>query len=109
AFDVLDPTADQVRRADEAGHEAGRRALVDLPRWADLGDRAGVHHRDAFGHAERLPLVVGHVHERDADLALDALEFRLHLLAQRAVERAERLLAEQRPRPGDPGPGARGR
>ena len=35
------------------------------------------------------------VHERDADLALDALELDLHLLAELEVERAERLVEQQ--------------
>ncbi len=107
AVHAVDPATDQVRRADEAGHETRRRALVDLPRRAELVDHAGVHHGDAVGHGQRLTLVVGHVHERDADLALDALEFHLHLLAQLQVERAERLVEQQRPRPVDQGPGQR--
>ena len=44
---------------------------------------------------ERLLLVVRHVDERDADLALDALQLDLHLLAELQVERAERLVEEQ--------------
>ena len=41
---------------------------------------------------------MGHVDERDADLALDALELELHRLAQLEVERAERLVEQQRAR-----------
>jgi hypothetical protein len=48
----------------------------------------------AVAHRERL-LVVGHIHERDADLALDRAELLLHLLAQLQVERAERLVQQQ--------------
>ena len=39
---------------------------------------------------------MGDVDERDADLALDALELELHHLAQLEVERAERFVEQQR-------------
>ncbi len=61
----------------------------------ELLDAAAVHDRDPVAHRERLLLVVGHVHERDADLALDALQLELEPLAQLEVERAERLVEEQ--------------
>ena len=89
---------EHVRDADEAGDELGRRALVDLGGRADLLDPAVVEDREAVAHRERLLLVVRHVDERDADLALDALELDLHLLAQLEVERAERLVEQQQPR-----------
>ncbi len=38
---------------------------------------------------------MGHVDERDADLMLDRLELDLHLVAELAVERAERFVEEQ--------------
>ncbi len=38
---------------------------------------------------------MGDVHEGDADLGLDALEFQLHLAAQLEVEGAQRLVEEQ--------------
>ena len=47
------------------------------------------------------------VHEGDADLLLDALELDLQLLAQAQVERAERLVEEQRPRAVDQRAGER--
>ena len=46
-----------------------RRALVQLLGRAELLDPAVVHDRDPVAHRERLLLVVGHVHERDPDLA----------------------------------------
>ena len=54
-----------------------------------------------------LLLVVRDVHERDADVLLDALELDLQLLAQAQVERAERLVEEQRARPVDERAGER--
>ena len=80
---------------EEAGHEPRRRPLVQRLGLAQLLVAPVVHHGDAIGHRHRLLLVVGHVDERDADLALDALELDLHLLAQLEVERAERLVEEQ--------------
>ena len=56
---------------------------------------AAVHHGDPVAHRQRLLLVVGHVHEGDADVHLDALELDLEALAQLEVEGAERLIEEQ--------------
>ena len=75
--------------------------LVDLLGRAALPDLAALHHRDAVGHRERLLLVVRDVEERDADLALDALQLHLHLLAQLQVERAERLVEQEHGGPVD--------
>ena len=77
------------------GHELARRALVDLDRRPELLDPPLVEDDEAVAHRERLLLVVGDEHERDPDLALDALELELHLLAQLQVERAERLVEQQ--------------
>ena len=95
---------DQVRDADEAGDELGRRPLVDLDRRADLLDLSGVHDREPVAHGERLLLVVGHVDEGDPDLLLDPLELGLHLLAQLQVERPERLVEQEHLRFVDDGP-----
>ena len=69
--------------------------------------RPVVEHRDAVAHRERLVLVVGDEHERDADLALDRLQLDLHLLAELEVESAERLVEQQHRRPVDQRPGER--
>ena len=53
------------------------------------------HHRDAIAHDERFLLVVGDVDERDADLALDAHQLELHLLAELEVEGAERFVEQE--------------
>ena len=62
---------------------------------ADLLDLALRHHREAVAHHERFFLVVRDVDERDADLALDAHQLELHLLAELEVERAERLVEQE--------------
>ena len=86
---------EHVRRADEAGHERRGRMVVDLARRADLLDATVVEHRDTSAHRQRLTLVVGDEHERDADVVLDRLQLDLHLLAELEVERAERLVEQQ--------------
>ena len=50
---------------------------------------------------------MGDEEEGDADVALDRLELHLHLLAQLEVERAERLVEQEHPRPVDEGAGER--
>ena len=50
---------------------------------------------------------MGHVDERDPDLALERLELELHLLAELEVEGAERFVEEQHRRLVDQGPGER--
>ena len=59
------------------------------------------------GHRHRLLLVVRDVHEGDPDLALDVAELELQLLAQAQVERAERLVEQQRARAVDERAGER--
>ncbi len=100
---------EQVGDPDEPGDELLGRVLVDVLGRPALGDPAAAHHGDPVRHRERLLLIVGHVDERDPDLALDLLELDLHLPAQLQVERAERLVeqehggpVDQRARQGDP-------
>ena len=50
---------------------------------------------------------MGDVHERDPDVLLDPLELDLQLLAQAQVERAERLVEQQRARAVDQRAGER--
>src|SRR5919106_1537001 len=86
---------DDVGGADEARDERARGALVDLLRRADLLDPAELEYGEAGAHAERLLLVVRDIDEGDADLALQRLKLRLHLLAQLEVKGAERLVEQQ--------------
>ncbi len=96
-----------VRCADEAGHEPGPRPLVDLAWAAELLHAPMVHDDEAVRHRERLTLVMGHVDERDPHLALDPLELELHGLSELEVQRPERLVEQQRPRPVHQGAGQR--
>ena len=92
---------EHIRGSDEIRHESVDRILVDLAGGADLLDAPVIENRQPVTHAQRLVLVVGDDDERDADLALDRLEFDLHLLAQLEVQRAEWLVEQQHPWPPD--------
>src|SRR5262249_47040134 len=63
--------------------------------------------RDAVGHGHRLGLVVRHVHHGDADLAVNALELDLHLLAQVLVQGPEGLVEQKHIRVEDEATGER--
>ena len=96
---------DEVRHPDEVGHEAVDGLLVELGRAALLLDPAQVHDDDRVAHRQGLLLVVGHVDERDPDLALECLSSSCISCAELAVERAQRLVEEQHRRMVDERPG----
>ena len=73
--------------------------IVDLAGGAGLHDVPARHDRDPGRHRQGLLLVVGHEHERRADLAMDPRQLGLHLLAELEVERSERLVEEEHGRP----------
>ena len=89
---------ENVGLADEIGDEGIGRGLVDLVRQADLLQPALVHDGDAVGHDQRLFLVMRDEQRGQPEAALQAAHLELHLLAQLAVERAERLVEQQQPR-----------
>ena len=93
--------APEVVAADESGDERRYRSFVHRLRIAELLDVTLEHDGDAVAHAHRLFLIVGDEDERDAELALQQLQLDLHLLAELAVERAERLVEQQHARPVD--------
>ena len=84
-----------------------RGTLVDGLGRVALLDPALVHDRDPVRHRQRLLLVVGHVDERDPDVALDPLQLQLQALAQLQVERTERLVEQQHLGQVDQRPGER--
>ena len=87
--------AQDVRRADEAGDELGRRRFVDLGRRADLGNPPALEDGEPVAHGERLLLVVSDEDEGDSDVLLDRLELDLHLMAELQVQGAERFVEQQ--------------
>jgi hypothetical protein len=91
----VDPPGKKVAVADEFADEAVGRPVVDVERRADLLDLAVAEYRDPVRHRHRLGLIVGDVDHGDPDLAMNALELNLHLLAQILVERAQRLVEQE--------------
>ena len=90
-----DATIEEVRLADEVRDEPVDRPLVDLARRSDLANVAVGHDRDPRRHGERLLLVVRHEHEGRADLAVDARELDLHVLAELEVQCPEWFVEQQ--------------
>ena len=98
ADDLVDRQLERVQRADEVGDERGRGCSYISRGLPICSTRPAVHDRDAVGHGQRFLLVVRDVDERRAELVLDPLQLQLHLLAQLHVQRAERLVEQQRSR-----------
>ena len=98
---------EHVGGSDEVGDEPVGRALVHVAGLADLLDASVVEDREPVAQRQRLVLIVGDDDERDADFALDLLEFDLHLLAQLEIQCAERLVEQQHPRASDQRAGQR--
>ena len=72
-----------------------RGTVVDLARRTHLLDDAVAHHHDAVGDRQRLLEVVGDVHARDVQPALELLQLHAHLPAELGVEIRQRLVEEQ--------------
>jgi hypothetical protein len=83
------------RRADEARHELGRRAVVELHGRPHLLDAAPVQDHDLVGHGHGLDLVVGDVDHRGAQLAMERLQLHAHLHAELGVEVRQRLVEQE--------------
>ena len=86
--------------AEEPRHEGVRGPRPHLGRRAHLGHPAGVHHHHPVGEPERLVVVVGHEHHRLPQVGEQGTQLPDELVAQRAVERAERLVEHQEARLG---------
>ncbi len=87
---VHDRTADELRDEQVGG------MAVHLGRRADLLQHPVVHDRDLVRHRHGLDLVVGHIHGGRFVLDVQALEFGAHLFAQLRIQRADRLIHQQR-------------
>ena len=86
------------RRAEEAGDEAGGRALEQVERRALLLDPAVAQQHDAVGQRHRLDLVMGDVDHGLAQLLVQALDLAAHLVAQLGIEVGQRLVEQEQPR-----------
>ena len=85
------------QRRDRAHQALGigmQRVLHHVAHRADLGDPAGIHHRDAVGGLGDHAHVVGHQHHRGAVVAAEALDQRDDLRLHRDVERGGRLVGD---------------
>ena len=96
---VFDRRFDDVGGADELGDEAAVRREIDLARRADLGDRALAHDDDAVAELHRLGLIVRDIDRGDAERAQQPIELAAQPIAQRGVERGQRLVEQQDARP----------
>ena len=90
---------DDIRGANEFGHEAISRREIDLARRADLGNRPLLHDDDTIAELHGLGLIVRHVDRGDAQRAQQAIQFAAQPVAQRGIERGQRLIEQQDARP----------
>ena len=65
----------------------------------DLRQPAGVHHADAVGERHRLLLIVRDDDEGQTELVLQVHQLEAGIFAELAVERRQRLVEQQHPRP----------
>jgi hypothetical protein len=100
---------DEVDLADEVGNESRPRFLVEILWFVDLKQLPVAHDTDTVTHRQRFLLVMGDIDERDADPALEFLQFDLHRLPQLEVERPQWFIeqehfgfVDERPRQSDP-------
>src|SRR5690606_2579225 len=88
------PSGEDIRLSQKVGGEMVCRLIIELRRGAELLDTSAVHQADAIRHGERFLLVMGDIEDGDAELAMNAPDFELHLFAQTLVERAQWLIHE---------------
>ncbi len=98
---------EDVRRANEAGHERRARAEIEFVRGIHLLDTAIIEPRHPIRHRQGFALVVGHENKGDAQLLLQFFQFKLHLLPQFQVQRPEGFIQQQNPGLIDQRPGYR--
>src|SRR5439155_4134323 len=70
------------RRADESGHEHVTWLAVQLLWLSDLLEDTVSHHRETIAQSHRLDLVVGDVHRRRMEAALNPQDLGPHLESQ---------------------------
>ena len=92
---VRDRRFDNVRRADEFGHEAILRLEINLARRADLRDPAFLHDHDPVAQFHGFRLIVGHIDRRDAQRPQQTVEFAAQPVSKCRVERRQRLVKQQ--------------
>ena len=98
---LFDSPADDRGVRQELRNERGRRPRHELLRRAELLDAPAVEHRHAVGEGKRLRTVVRDVHDRQPELPRERVQLEAEAVAERLVERGERLVEQQHPRPAD--------
>ncbi|MNT02284.1 hypothetical protein D3C72_1367750 [compost metagenome] len=91
--------AEQVVVADKARHKLAGGAGVDLLRRAALDDGSLVHQEDPIRQGERLLLIVGHEDGGEFKALLDLADLLAQAAADAGIQRRERLVQQQDPRP----------
>src|SRR5258708_27548158 len=92
---VLKRGFDDIRCANEFGHEAVPRLEITLTRRTDLGKCAFVNHDNPVAKLHGLGLIVRHINRGDAERAQQAIEFATQTIAERGVERGQRIVEQQ--------------
>ena len=82
-------------RANEAGHKGTGGPRVDLFGGAKLFHHASVHHDHALRQRHGLHLVVGDKQRRDAQLAMEFLNFQPGVSAQLGVQIRQRFIKQK--------------
>ena len=89
------PSLQHVVPANEPGHEARGRRVEDRARRADLLDAPVVHDHHRVRDRHRFLLRVGHVDERDPEIALQSPELPAHAHPQEGVQGGQRLVEQE--------------
>ncbi len=100
----FDDCGDEIALAEEVGDEGRCRPLVELRRLTELDQPAAAQDGDSVGHRQRLFLIVRDIDKRLAEPLMQELQFPLQLRSQLLVERAQRLIQEQKVRREDQRP-----
>ena len=82
-------------QVQEAGHEDVLRRVIDLLGRPHLFDPPPIHHGHQIRENQRLVMIVGHVHRRDAELPQQGLQIHAVFLPQRLVQAGERLVHQE--------------
>ncbi len=105
---VVGPLADEpVGHADERRDVLGRRTLEDMFGGVVLLDASVAHDGQPVTEGERLGLVVGDEHGREAESTVELVDLGPHLVAETGVEVAERFVEQDQVGSGDEAAGER--
>src|SRR5262245_58039012 len=94
---IKDLAAKPVHRTKELRHLRALRVTIELVRIPDLQDFAMGHDRDAVGQHHGFDLIMGHVKNRNSQLAYEFLDLRAHLFSEPRIKVAERFVHQQQP------------